>query len=291
MERSSLHNFLNGGSQAKGPRDHNYRLFAPDFPNCRYTTATRRGITQSTIDLFLMARVALFTVSAPHLFLTSTAGGGSDHVHVAITVTYPPHVDTRSHHQFLPTPHRLRQTVLQDRAERDYTASFPRFHQRLRACEDDHSLHAVYTEIAGTVKALWMLKASRKPVRFRPGWSREVDALAKQRTRVTRRQYSAATTEEQRAEANRASRRITKQIKRLMKREQHDRAQDTQRKLANAANRREPAEIARLLCRHARAARESTQLGETLDPADFTEYFADKPQPEHPVPLRRLLHY
>lgn len=132
------------------------------------------------------------------------------------------------------------------------------------------------------------MKASRKPARFREGWSRETDALARQRTRVTRLQYSRATTTDQKKEANRASRQLTKQIKRVLKREKHENAQAWQHELLKAANKRDPAAISRRIARYTRAAREDALLGDVLDPAEFTKYFTETSKPPNPIPLRQF---
>ena len=283
---TALHAHLKGVPSGALARAAHYSLHAPDSPTC--TVVTRRGISQSTIDLFLVARLSPFVSTKPEIYMTATAGGGSDHVPIAMTFTYPQPVDTRARHQFLPTPYRLRNQELRTRAEASYVEAKQGFINRIRACRTPSDLHAIYKEIDQVVKAPWMLRAARKPARFREGWSREVDALAKTRTCETRRQYAKATTPQQKIDANRATRRITKQIKRILKRERHEQAQEKQRRLRKAANTRDPAAIARILSQHTRAAREAAQVGETLDPGDFTAFFADKPLPPAPVPLQHF---
>lgn len=59
-------------------------------------------------------------------------------------------------------------------------------------------------------------------------------------------------------------------------------------KLRHAADKRDPADIARIIAGYTRAARADAQMGDTLDPAEFTRYFTDKPKPHSPVPLRRF---
>lgn len=231
-------------------------LRAPARPTC--TRATARGLSQSTLDLFLIARQADFDIFHPDLLLHEGVGG-SDHVPVCVTITAPQQPDTRPRRQFLPTPHRLAKSDLQERAGRTYNSSFPDFKRRIRECANGQDLCDLYLQYEQTVKNPWTMRASQKPARYKNGWTPEIDAVAKERTRLTRRQYSKATTATQKREANAATRRLTKKIQRMLKQERHAEAKDTQRKLAHAASTRQPAEIARLLNRHTRAAREAAQ--------------------------------
>lgn len=262
-----------------------YHLHAPDAPTC--IRKTTRGLTQSTLDLFLIARSRNYRFSKATLLLPLGVGG-SDHAPIVTTITHPAFVDTRPSTQFLPTPARLSSPEKIVAAQTYYTSTLPPFSDRFAKCSNRSQLADVYADFVSATKKPWTCTAARKPIRYREGWTRTTDALAKQRTRATRRLHKKTLTAEERKQAWTTVNRLTKRIQREVKKEKHATREETQRKLRKAAEKRSVEDVAAILRKRRRDTADAGLMGGSLDPADFTSYFADKQNPPQSVPLRRF---
>lgn len=70
-----------------------------------------------------------------------------------------------------------------------YEVDLPSFVQRFQQCTDKTQLSDAYEDFVALVKAPWMTMAAPKPARFRPGWSRQLDAIAKERAKQPKIQF------------------------------------------------------------------------------------------------------
>ena len=273
------------GRSPTGPRVYPFEMRAPASPTC--TRHTTRGIVQSTIDLFLVANVHGFAIGEASVYFSQTAGG-SDHAAVALTITPPPLPSTHPTRQFLPTPHRRSKPSLREAAMKCYEDGLPGFTKRFQKCSDKNQLNDAYEDFVAMVKAPWMTMAAAKPARFRPCWTRQLDAIAKERAKHTRVQFGKDVPLERRLQASKEARRLNLLIRRMLKQNKHTQREALTTELRTAANARDPAAVARILRSQTAAAAATPGTGETLNPEDFTKFFTAKTRPDHPVPLRHF---
>ena len=262
-----------------------YNLHAPAHPTC--IRKTTKGVTQSTLDLFIVSRRGNYRISNASLLLPLGVGG-SDHAPIALSLTHPPHVDTRPATQFLPTPTRLSNPKKIATAQAYYSSTLPQFSDRFAKCTNSIQLADVYADFVAVTQKPWTCKAARKPARYREGWTRATDALAKQRTRATRRLHKKNMTTEEKKQAWVSVNKLNKQIQRQVKKDKHAAREETQRNLRDAAEKRSVEDVAAVLRKRCRDTADADLMGGSLNPADFTRYFADKPDPPHPVALRHF---
>ena len=262
-----------------------YILHAPAQPTCIRKTPV--GITRSTIDIFFVARRRDFKTSATKLLLPLGVGG-SDHAPIAITMTHPAHVDTRPAPQFLPTPSRLSNPERIAAALAHYSSNIPPLSARFASCNDRAELSAVYEDFVAVIKKPWTCMAAEKPPRFRDGWSKTTDALAKERTRATRRLHKRTLTNEEKKLAWAAVNNLNKRIQRQIKTDKNAARAELQSQLRKAAEKRSVEDVAAILRKRRRDTMDADTMGGSLDPAEFTSYFADKTTPPHPVALRHF---
>lgn len=174
---------------------------------------------------------------------------------------------------------------------KSYEEALPGLIQRFQQCEHEKQLCDVYEDFVAVVKALWLTMAAPKPglaaARFRPCWTRQLDALAKKRAKHTRVQVDPRVPPERRQQATKEARRINLLIRRTLKQNKHAQREALASDLRQAANTRDSAAVARVL-RSQQAASATAGLGEALNPVDLTTFFADKPEPDQSVPLRHF---
>ena len=261
-----------------------FAMNAPAEPTC--VRPTPNGLSKSTIDLFLVANLRNFTMSKTSVYLSQKVGG-SDHVPIALTVTAPPTPQLRPTRQFLPTPYRRSKPLLRAAALNRYEEDLPGFTKRFQQCKDEVQLRDAYADFLAMVQAPWMTMAAPKPARFRPGWTRQLDAIAKERAKQSSIQFGRDVSPSDRKQAMTEARRLTSVIRRLLKHQRHIDRETAAKGLRNAAENRDAAGVARILRRQTQAEADPGQ-GEALKPADFTEFFASKPRPDGPVPLRHF---
>ena len=262
-----------------------YHLHAPEDPTCIRKTPV--GITQSTIDLFLVARRRNYKISAATLLLPLGVGG-SDHAPISICITHPARIDIRPSKQFLPTPTRLKSPEHIAAAQAHYASNLPQFSARFADCNSRGQLAEVYADFVAVTKHPWTCTAAHKPARYREGWSRKTDALAKERTRATRRLHKRNMPMAEKKTAWATVNSLNKQIQRQIKREKHAAREETQKRVRDAAEKRSVEDVAAILRKRCRDTTNAETMGGSLDPKDFTTYFADKPDPTHPVALRHF---
>ena len=130
--------------------------------------------------------------------------------------------------------------------------------------------------------------AAQKPPRYREGWSRAADAIAKERTRATRHLHKRGLTGAEKKRAWAAVNTLNKRIQRQVKKDRHNAREKMQSKLRAAADKRSVPEVAAILRKRRRDTADAEMMGDSLDPADFTRYFADKPTPERSIPMRHF---
>lgn len=284
--RQHVHLAGTAGTNLRAARPADFALHAPAEPTFRSKTARGR-LVESTIDLFLTARIAPDRVSRASLYLPLTSGG-SDHAPVTITVSCPPPADTTPCIQFCPTPRRLNDDELRAAAKAQYTTNLSSYPNRFDECSTEEQLSTVYTALVADIKRPWLMKVSNKPARFRHGWTRQADRVARERGRAQRRLYKSATTQQDKMTAWKEINRLTKIIQRLVKQHRHATRDETHARLRVAAESRSMADVAKIVRRKIRESNEANATDVCLDPGDFTKYFADRPRPPQAVPLRRF---
>lgn len=215
--------------------------------------------------------------------------GGSDHAPVAVTVQHPSPVDTRPKLQFLPTPHRISDDVLRNKCVAYYKVHLPPLAKRFARSKKEEDMACVYADLVQVTKTPWETMAAPKPARFRKGWTRQLDGIAKQRTKFLRKQHSRTNSEQDRKVAGLEARRLTKLIARLLKQQRHKMREQTADKLASAADRRDSAAVSKILKDIRRQSADASRLGDSLEPKDFTAFFADKEKPPKKVPLQKFV--
>ena len=284
--RKHLHLDATPGTPLRAARPADFSLHAPQQPTYRCKSSRGRFV-ETTIDLFLTARIAADRVSAASLYLPLQSGG-SDHAPVTLTVSYPPPIDTTPRIQFLPTPRRLDNERLTEGAKEFYSTNLSSFPNRFDKCDTPDQLAATYNALVEEIKRPWLTKVSAKPARFRKGWTRQIDRVAKERGRAQRRLYKTARTAEEKQAAWKQIQTMTKTIQRLVKQQRHNTRDTTHARLLKAADSRSIADVAAIVRRSLRESQETGTKGARLDPSDFTQYFCDKTRPPGPVPLRRF---
>lgn len=215
----ALHAWMNE-QQAGGPGPHHanrragYKLNAPTEPTC--SRPTKNGYSESTIDLFLTANLRGFS-STQAALVFPTGVGGSDHAPTTLALTHPPAGETTPTPQFLPTPHRLQRPELQDKAVKYYHDKIRPLIDRMEKSTSPDELHEVHATLVTATTTPWTTKAAPKPARYRQGWTKQIDDIARQRTKTLRRQHRAGATKDQKQELSLKARRQTRLIKRLLK--------------------------------------------------------------------------
>ena len=284
--RHHVHLDAASSTPQRAARAADFSLHAPSDPTFRSKNARGR-LVESTIDLFLTARVAADRLSPASLHLPLTSGG-SDHAPVTITVSHPLPIDTAPSIQFCPTPRRLADPELLKAATSWYSTNLSPYPHRFDECATPDQLANAYNSLIEAIKQPWLTKTRRKPARFRQGWTRQADRVARERGRAQRRLYKTVKTQEEKQAAWKEVNRMTKIIQRLVKQHRHSTRDDTQVRLRKAAESRSIADVAAVVRRSVREANESEYKGVCLDPSDFTKYFAAKPRPPEHVPLRHF---
>ena len=215
-----------------------FTMNAPDSATC--VRQTPRGVSQSTIDLFLTSNLRAFTAGKARVYFSHTAGG-SDHAAIALTICAPCTPKTRPTKQFLPTPHRRSNLELRAAAIQSYEQRLPDFAYRFDQCSDKDELAVVYEEFVLVVQAPWMTMAAARPARFRPGWTRQLDGIAKERARQTRRQFGRNVSADDKLTAVTESRRLSALIRRLLKQQRYEQREAVAAQLRQAAEERNTA--------------------------------------------------
>ena len=284
---NALHKWLNEAVGPEGAKStaSTFTLHAPSVPT--YSMASSTGLAEATLDLFLTANLRSFTTTAPKLALEAGVGG-SDHAPIVMTVRHPPIIDSTPRMQFLPTPHRRTKPELREPAVLAYNQKIPSIVPKFDSCVSQSAFDDAYDELMQVTTAPWNTMAAPKPARFRDGWTRQLDDIAKERTRQMKKQHSRKGTKQDRKVAGLEVRRYTRLIARLLKKQRHDQRDEEAAKLAAAADARDVVGAAKILRRHQRQAGEADLVGDALDPQDFTTFFARKSAPTAPIPLQKF---
>lgn len=109
-------------------RPADFSLHTPSYPTF-WSKSARGRLVESTIDLFLTARITADRLSQASLYLPLTSGG-SDHAPVTITVSYPLPVDRMPPMKFRPTPRRMDDFKLREVAKAWYSTNLPSYGRR-----------------------------------------------------------------------------------------------------------------------------------------------------------------
>lgn len=177
-----------------------WSIEAGDGPTCH----THRG--GSSPDLFVYRGVKLSEVR----IYSGTGREVSDHD--PIQAELEGKLETEQAKRHLAIRHRCNKEAT-ERAEKLYQERMPDIMQAIEKCTCSQELELLYGQLTNTLLEPWEPLRTRKPGRFRDGWTRELDNLAKSRAREYKRFRQSG--EE---EAKRRHERLDRQIKRLVRR-------------------------------------------------------------------------
>jgi len=252
----------NGAALRRWTEANAWRVTAPPA----YTFHGARG--SSTVDLAVSKRCDNLQVRN----IYGEWDGASDHTAISAKL---PYIAPRRSRQNRISKSRRKRGDLHEKAEQIYSERMPECIHRFRRVEDAASLNRAYIFFCTIILSAFLPKGKPRPTDSSPGWTQELDAMAKIRSRLYHRMIRTKHPADKRRYKS-----MNKRIKRLYKKEKRK----CFKEFAQELNFDESTNVSRRISGVMRAKRRNrTNFAPRQDPdlrlEKFTNYVANKFRP------------
>ena len=246
------------------------------------------ALAASTVDIFLVAEMYPDCCSEARI-LQPFRVGGSDHLPVAVTLRLQVPSDPEPREVFLPTPHRLA-GPLGEKAVAFYESESPELAAAFRDCGNASHLPSLVARLNTMIQKPWLVKVRDKPARFREGWTRAMDDVAKQRSVAWKRMRARAAQGAPSRPDWREVNKFSTKLKRMRRKREHEQRRELADEFRRAANERSLKDVASVLRKAKRASDTASSQGMSMDRREYTKFFTNVPKPPRQVPLSKFKH-